>query len=145
MHIEILSDTHLPAFIELVLELWPDCEFEEEYPYYQSLISSENDICYLVREQNNYIAFIHVSIRTDYVEGATDFPVAYIEGLYVKPDYQKHGIGNQLVNAGAEWGRQKGCKQFASDTELNNEMSIEFHKKIGFSEANRIVCFIKEL
>jgi aminoglycoside 6'-N-acetyltransferase I len=71
--------------------------------------------------------------------------VAYIEGLYVKPDYQKRAIGNQLVNAGAEWGRQKGCKQFASDTELNNEMSIEFHKKIGFSEANRIVCFIREL
>jgi aminoglycoside 6'-N-acetyltransferase I len=145
MPIEVLSTTNLTAFTELVLELWPDCEFDEEYPYYQSLIGSENEICYLFREQENYLAFIHISLRTDYVEGATDFPVAYIEGVYVRPEYQKRGIANQLVNAGAEWGRQKGCKQFASDAELNNEMSIDFHKKIGFSEVNRIVCFIKDL
>ena len=145
MPIEVLSAANLSAFTELVLELWPDCEFDEEYPYYQSLIDSENEICYLVREQEIYVAFLHVSMRTDYVEGATDFPVAYIEGLYVQPEYQKRGIGNQLVNAGAEWGRQKGCKQLASDTELSNRISIDFHKKIGFSEANRIVCFIKNL
>ena len=145
MPIEELSATNLNAFVELTLELWLDCEFEEEYPYYQSLISSEKEICYLAKEQEIYFAFIHVSLRTDYVEGATEFPVAYIEGLYVKPDYQKRGIGKELVNIGAEWGRQKGCKQFASDTELSNEMSIDFHKRIGFSEANRIVCFIKDL
>ena len=145
MTIEVLAATNLTSLLELVLQLWPDCEFDEECPYYQSLIGSENEICYLVREEENYLAFIHVSLRTEYVEGATEFPVAYIEGLYVKPEYQKRGIGNRLVNAGAEWGRQKGCKQLASDAELNNQMSIDFHKKIGFSEANRIVCFIKDL
>jgi len=145
MHIEVLSATNLTSFTELTLELWPDCEFGEEYPYYQSIIGSEKEICYLVREQETYIAFIHLSMRTDYVEGATEFPVAYIEGLYVKPDYQKQGIGKMLVSAGAAWGRQKGCKQFASDTETSNEMSIDFHKKIGFNEANRIVCFVKDL
>ncbi|MEI7584938.1 aminoglycoside 6'-N-acetyltransferase [Runella sp.] len=145
MHTEVLSAANLTAFTELVLELWPDCEFDEEYPYYQSLIDSENEICYLAKEQENYVGFIHVSMRTDYVEGANDFLVAYLEGLYVKPEYQQRGIGHQLVNAGAEWGQKKGCKQFASDSELNNQMSIDFHKKIGFSEVNRIVCFIKEL
>jgi aminoglycoside 6'-N-acetyltransferase I len=145
MHIEVLSTATVSALIELVLELWPDCEFDEEYPYYQSLIDSENEICYLIREQENYVAFIHVSLRTDYVEGATEFPVAYIEGLYVQPEYQQRGIGHQLVNAGAEWGRQKGCKQLASDSELNNRMSIDFHTKIGFNEVNRIVCFIKNI
>lgn len=145
MHIEILSSTNLNALVELALELWPDCEFEEEFLYYQSLINSEKDICYLVNEQEIYLGFIHVSMRTDYVEGATEFPVAYIEGLYVKLGYQKRGIGKELVNAGAAWGRQKGCKQFASDTELGNEMSIDFHKRIGFGEASRIVCFIKDL
>lgn len=145
MQIEILSATNLNALIELALELWPDCEFEEEFPYYQSLIGSEKEVCYLVREEEIYLGFIHVSMRTDYVEGAIEFPVAYIEGLYVKPDCQKRGIGKELVNAGAAWGRQKGCKQFASDTELGNEMSIDFHKRIGFGEASRIVCFIKDL
>ncbi len=145
MNIEALSATNLSPFTELVLELWPDANFDEEYHHYQSVIGSTNELCYLVRERETYIAFIHVSIRNDYVEGATEFPVAYIEGLYVKPRYQKRGIGKELVNAGAAWGRQKGCRQFASDAEFTNETSIDFHRKIGFSEANRIVCFIKEL
>lgn len=29
---------------------------------------------------------MHLSIRNDYIEGAIDLPVAYIEGIYVKPE-----------------------------------------------------------
>ena len=145
MEIQQLSIENLKHLVELVLELWPDCTFDEEYESYKNILSSENEICYLVKEQGIYIAFTHFTIRTDYVEGATEFPVAYIEALFVKPDYQKLGIGKKLVSAGENWGRQKGCTQLASDTELTNLIGIDFHKKIGFDEVNRIVCFIKNL
>jgi aminoglycoside 6'-N-acetyltransferase I len=140
----LTSDTVKPL-TELVLELWPDCNFDEECEYYSGVVKAENDICYLVREQDQYIAFIHLAIRTDYVEGAEDPPVAYLEAVYVKPAYQKRGIGKQLVRLGEEWGKQKGCRHFASDAELTNTASIDFHLKSGFTEANRIVCFIKDL
>lgn len=145
MAIEILSSGNINQLVELVLELWTDCTLEEEFAFYKSIIGSDTEICYLIREQDVYMAFIHVSIRTDYVEGATELPVAYIEALYVKPQYQKLGIGKKLVDIGADWGRKKGCKHIASDTQLDNSASIDFHKKIGFAEANRIVCFIKDL
>lgn len=32
-----------------------------------------------------------------------------------------------------------------SDCELDNEKSLRFHKKLGFQEANRIICFTKPL
>jgi aminoglycoside 6'-N-acetyltransferase I len=145
MEIEAFSSENIKQLTELVLELWTDGDFEEELEYYQSLLDSESDICYLAKAQGSYIGFIHLSIRNEYVEGATDFPIAYIEGLYVKPDYQKLGIGKKLTLMGENWGRQKGCKQVASDAELDNSMSIDFHKKMGFEEVNRVVCFIKEL
>ena len=145
MNIEILSSGNINHLVELVLELWPGCTFEEEVAFYKSIISSDTEICYLAREQATYMAFIHVSIRTDYVEGATALPIAYVEALYVKSPYQKRGVGKKLVDIGADWGREKGCKQVASDTELDNSASIDFHTKIGFTEANRIVCFIKDI
>jgi aminoglycoside 6'-N-acetyltransferase I len=145
MTIEAFSSKNIKQLTELVLELWIDCDFKEELKYYQSLLDSESDICYLAKAKDSYIGFIHVSIRSEYVEGATGFPIAYIEGLYVKPNYQKLGIGKKLTLVGENWGRQKGCKQVASDAELDNLMSIDFHKNMGFEEANRVVCFVKEL
>ena len=145
MEIEALSKDNIKPLTELILELWTDCRFDEEYENCKCILSSENEICYLVKKQESYIAFIHLTIRTDYVEGATELPVVYVEALFVKPAYRKLGIGKKLVHAGKEWGRQKGCKQFASDTEFHNQASIDFHKQTGFTEVNRIVCFIKDI
>lgn len=145
MNIEVLSSNNLKQLTELVLEFWNDCSFDEEFESYKSIIDSENEICYVVKHQEDYIAFIHLSIRNDYVEGATELPVAYIEGIYVKPDYQKQGIAAALLKVAEDWAKQKGLDQIASDTDQNNLGSIDFHKKIGFTEVERIVCFIKDL
>lgn len=44
-----------------------------------------------------------------------------------------------------QWAKQKGCSEFASDCELNNKESFAMHLKLGFSEANKIICFTKKL
>jgi aminoglycoside 6'-N-acetyltransferase I len=145
MTIEIFSADNVKQLTKLASELWTDGSFEEELIYYQSLLDAENEVCYLAKVEGVYVAFIHVSLRAEYVEGADDSPVAYIEGLYVKPSYQKQGIAQNLVGLAEAWGRKKGCKQVASDTELSNVSSIDFHKKMGFEEVNRVVCFVKRL
>jgi len=145
MTIEKLSPDNIKHLLPLVLELWPDCVSEEEYEYYSGMISAEQDICYLAGIDDVYIAFIHLSVRNDYVEGADDLPVAYIEGIYVKPAYQRNGVAKQLVQLAENWAREKGIKQIASDTSVNNDQAIAFHKGLGFNEAERIVCFIRTL
>jgi aminoglycoside 6'-N-acetyltransferase I len=145
MEIQPLSSANLNALINLVLALWPECNFDEEYDFYKTISNAPNEVCYLIKENNDFLAFIHANIRTDYVEGADESPVAYIEALYVKPEYQNTGIGKSLVKAIEKWSLQKGCKEIASDTQLNNINAINFHKKIGFDEVNRIVCFIKKI
>jgi len=145
MNTEQLSLDNIEALIGLVLELWGDCDLEEEYEHYKNAINSGTEICFLVKEQNIYIAFIHLSIRNDYVEGADELPVAYIEGIYVKPYFQKKGIAKSLISAAEIWAKQKGLNQIASDTDLMNSASIEFHNKVGFKEVERIVCFIKDI
>jgi aminoglycoside 6'-N-acetyltransferase I len=145
MHIEIISADNLKPLLELVLELWEDCSVDEELENYKSIINSENEMCYLLKDQEKYVAFIHTSIRKEYVEGSSNLPVAYVEAIYVKPNYQKKGIAKTLMKVAEVSAKQKGLKQIASDTETSNLPSIDFYKKIGFVEVERIVCFIKDL
>jgi aminoglycoside 6'-N-acetyltransferase I len=145
MIIEKISTDNIIYLLPLVLELWPDCDYEEEYEYFHELIDSDTQTCFLAKEKDHYVAFIQLAIRNDYVEGADELPVAYVEGIYVKPGYQKQGIARSLIERAEQWARQKGLKQLASDTELSNHASIAFHKSLGFIEAGRIVCFIKDI
>ncbi|ULQ55822.1 GNAT family N-acetyltransferase [Flavihumibacter rivuli] len=145
MTIEKLSPHNLQQLLTLVLELWTDCSLEEETPYYTALMNAPDELCLLAKEGDHYVGFLHLSTRKDYVEGADELPIAYIEGIYVQPHHQHKGIARRLVSAGEEWARQMGLKQLASDTEWNNTSSIAFHQQIGFHEAGRIVCFIKSL
>jgi len=145
MTVEPISTNNIRDLAQLMLELWPDSSFDEELESCMIILNNDNDVSYLIKDKDTYIAFIHLTVRFDYVEGANSSPVAYIEGLYVKENWRHLGIGKKMIDLGTEWGQQKGCKQLASDTELNNDTSIEFHKKLGFLETNRIVCFIKDL
>lgn len=128
-----------------MLALWPDCFFDEALENCRSILAGKNETCYLARDDEGYIAFVHLTLRSDYVEGADSLPVAYLEGIYVKESHRHSGVAKKLIQTSEAWARQKGCKQLASDTEVHNIAGIKFHHKNGFQEANRLVCFIKEL
>jgi aminoglycoside 6'-N-acetyltransferase I len=71
--------------------------------------------------------------------------VGYLEGIYVAENCRGRGYARELLAACEIWAKEKGCREFASDCELNNTQSLNFHLKLGFSEANRIICFTKNL
>ena len=145
MTIESIATHNLAPLAQLMLALWPDSSLDEALGSCESILYSETETCYLFKDTEAYVAFIHVTLRYDYVEGADTSPVGYIEGIYVQEAYRHLGLGRQLMAVAEAWAKQKGCKQLASDTGLSQTASIEFHKKNGFSEVNRIVCFIKDL
>ncbi|GGH79222.1 hypothetical protein HNQ91_005148 [Filimonas zeae] len=81
MIIESLSPHNLHAGIHLMLGLWPHNSFEETHTDCQAILTNRNEACYLVKNEEVYIAFVHITLRYDYVEGAENTPVAYIEGM----------------------------------------------------------------
>ncbi len=136
---------NLRSLTEMMLALWPECDFEEELAHCQKMLQSDTMTCFLAQEGEEYLAFIQLSLRTDPVEGTSSSPVAYIEGIYVQPAWRGQGVGRQLVERGAAWGREQGCTDYASDVEWHNQESLAFHEKMGFREANRVVCFARKL
>ena len=67
-----------------------------------------------------------------------------IDIFIVKEEYRKRGLARDMLVACQKWAKEQGCTEFASDCELDNEDSLKFHLKMGFEEANRIICFTKK-
>ena len=145
MTIEELSPNSFTTLTEMFLKLWPECVYEEEFENCQRIYKSPTETFFLSKENNIYTGFIQMALRSDPVEGTSSSPVAYIEGIYIEPEYRQNGIARKLVERGEHWGIEHGCKEIASDTEVHNQISIAFHLQSGFEEINRVVCFRKTL
>ena len=87
--------------------------------------------------------FIEAAVRNDYVNGTETSPVAFVEGLYVKPEYRRQGWAAELMRAVEAWARDRGCQELASDAALENAPSHATHLALGFEETERVVYFRK--
>lgn len=145
MTIELLSENNITSFVKLTTALWPDNNFDEELSYWQDTLHNKAHYCALAKYRDQYIGFTHISIRNDYVEGATAEKTAYLEAIFVTPEFRNKKVATSLLRAGETWVKSNGYRQLASDTELYNLSSQQFHNKLGFIETNKIFCYLKEL
>lgn len=149
LSIEAVTSTDFEEWCELASELWPPEDAEDRADLRQTMadiLNSERETGWLVRNAAGAaIAFMNLSLRREYVPGATQSPVAYVEGIYVRPPYQQQGVGTALIEWAEQWAQQQGCKELASDALIENVGSYQFHTKAGFAEVERVVCFIKPL
>ncbi|MBI3578676.1 MAG: GNAT family N-acetyltransferase, partial [Ignavibacteriales bacterium] len=80
-----------------------------------------------------------------HAEGCSSHRIAYLDGWFVTPSARRKGIGKALIEAAEQWGRTQSCCELASDTEIENHISIAAHRSLGFSEITHSVSFRKTL
>ena len=88
--------------------------------------------------------FLEAGVRP-YADGCETPNVGYLEGLYADADVRRRGVGALLVRAAEEWARSRGCSEMASDCELDNEISLAVHTRLGYEEVERAIHFRKTL
>ena len=130
---------------ELAARLWPDHDADELTGEMQDLLANDECAVFLALADGEPVAFAQCQLRHDYVEGAESSPVGYMEGVYVAEEYRRQGVAARLLHSCELWTESMGCTEFASDCELTNSESRLFHLGTGFTEANRIACFVKHL
>jgi aminoglycoside 6'-N-acetyltransferase I len=144
-----VSPADFEDLCELAQELWPpehETERQELRKVLTAILHAEHETGWLVRDvAGSAIAFMNLSLRHDYVPGASQKPVAFVEGIYVRAPYRHQGIGTALIQWAEQWARQQGCAELASDALIDNQGSYQFHTQVGFHEVERVVCFIKPL
>ena len=135
----------LLSLTELALQLWPHDQAEKLLTDFAEMIAKPDAALFLAYLGDTAIGFAQCQLRRDYVEGTESSPVGYLEGIYVAPEHRKQGTARELLSACESWAKEKDCREFASDCELDNVQSLQFHLNAGFEEANRIICFKKKL
>ncbi|HFI0416454.1 TPA: GNAT family N-acetyltransferase [Streptococcus suis] len=72
-------------------------------------------------------------------------PTAYLEGIFISPNYRCQGIAEELLHFAEGWAKSRGISQLGSDAEFDNQLSQSFHAKYGFREVSRIVHYVLDL
>lgn len=130
---------------EMAIIMWDSCTAEELAEEFEVVLGNEECAIYLYCIDNMPIGFAQCGLRHDYVEGTESSPAGYLEGIFIREEYRKNGYAKDLLVECEKWAKEKGCSEFASDCELDNEVSFAFHMNMGFTEANRIICFTKRI
>jgi aminoglycoside 6'-N-acetyltransferase I len=143
-----ISQDDFNEWLDLALKLWSDEaeSLQEMQNSLTNILKSPREEGFIVRDDDERaIGFMNLSLRSDYVPGATQSPVAYVEGIYLEEEARKQGIGKSLIQYAEKWALDRGCVELASDALLENQASHAFHTKVGFQEVERVVFFIKPI
>lgn len=130
---------------ELAIQMWNDSTVLDLEKEFEELLESDKAACFIKYIDDMAVGFAQCQLRADYVEGTETSPVGYLEGIFIVEAYREKGYAKELLGACEKWAKEHNCSEFASDCELDNTAGLGFHLAMGFEEANRIICFRKEI
>jgi aminoglycoside 6'-N-acetyltransferase I len=130
---------------EMRTALWPD-ETPLAHAKMVDELLDDGDVWGLIAEATDgtAIGFAEIAVRK-YANGCDTRPVAFLEGVWVKPQFRRRGVGAQLIAQAEAFLAARGFHELGSDTRIDNCMSQAAHLAWGFSETERVVYFRKVL
>lgn len=139
-----INDEDREEWFRMRKGIWPEAPDEYLRSDMGDILAGEDDAVVMAFVDNTPVGMIEASLR-EYGESCETSPVGYIESWFVYTQFRGKGVAGVLAGAAENWARSKGCTEMASDTWLGNEMSIRAHLKLGYSEVERLVHFVKRL
>jgi aminoglycoside 6'-N-acetyltransferase I len=125
--------------------LWPDEDPAELTDELDAFLESPDDVVFVAeRDHGRLCGFAEASVRR-YANGVDESPCAFLEGWWVDDDVRRSGVGRALLRAVEDWARARGFTELGSDALLDNTLSHEVHRALGFEEQERVVYFRKRL
>jgi aminoglycoside 6'-N-acetyltransferase I len=126
--------------------LWPECDPEQhEMEMGSILVDADRSTVFVSPARGGRLAgFVEVALRP-WAEGCESAPVAYVEGIYVRPEERGRGVATALLRAAEAWALERGCREIASDARLDNDVARALHARLGYEETEVLVHLRKRL
>lgn len=141
------SEADAGDWLAMRVALWPEGSADEHRGEIAEILRKPGETANLIArgEDGEALGFAEAALRHDYVNGCDTSPVAFLEGIYVAPEARGRGVARALVKAVEDWALAQGCSEFASDAAVDNVVSHDMHRALGFEETQRVVYFRKVL
>jgi ribosomal protein S18 acetylase RimI-like enzyme len=99
--------------------------------FLRTVLDNSSTPIFIAEDERRIVGFASLKeINIDCVE---------LSGIVVLKHFEGKGIGTRLFKMAKEFAGVKGYKKIVVKTESFNERAIEFYKKMGFSEAGKVV------
>ena len=133
MEVRQLSDPADADWLEMRGALWDRADEAETAAAVRRVVAEPTRFAAFlaVSSEGQGVGFAEVSVRTDYVNGCKTSPAAFLEGIYVRPEFRRRGVARMLCQAAQRWGRDKGCAELGSDALIDNTASHGMHRALG--------------
>ena len=99
------------------------------------LSSSSHSCLFVAENEGGVVGFLSGEIR----EGSPAFSPktwAAVEDIYVTHEHRSQGLGRALVDACAEWARDRGADGVSLQVAAGNERARKFYDTLGFREVS---------
>ncbi|AET67787.1 acetyltransferase [Desulfosporosinus orientis DSM 765] len=106
--------------------------------YLLESMADSNQALFVVEIASNLVGFAECRMQI-----SSDFPIlrkrewVQLEGLAVKPGYQKHGIGSLLLKKVREWAQSKKVNRIELKVYTFNSQAETFYLRHGFKELSK--------
>jgi len=137
------------ALARLRHALWPDGSYEEHLAdarkMFDGVASALPLVDFVALLHGKLVGFLEAGMRSHANDCDPTMPIGFIEGWFVEENVRRRGIGRALVRTAENWARKQGCKEMASDAQVDNALSQLAHEKLGYTVADRCTDFRKSL
>jgi aminoglycoside 6'-N-acetyltransferase I len=144
LRIRVMEARDRLAWAEMRAALWPEESAAEHAHGIDDVLRSDRAWGFIAEADGTPAGFAELAIR-DYANGCTSRPVPFLEGIFVRKEFRRRGIGTRLVARVEQFAAARGFTEIGSDAEIANLASHAAHHSWGFAETERVVYFRKVL
>lgn len=146
MSVGRLKRSQIPGWLRLRSALRPNTPLEVQRREMADILSDEEfNAVFVSRDRAGHLTgFLEASLRLR-AEGCHTSPIGYVEGWYVVPQERRKGLGRALLARAEAWAAARGCREMASDADMENGAGRAAHRLLGYEETSRLAHFRKAL
>jgi aminoglycoside 6'-N-acetyltransferase I len=146
MSVETVRRSQLDDWRRMRAALWPECPDEQHAREMADILGDpEFNAAFLAHAPDGLpVGFLEVSIRLS-AEGCKPGRIGYVEGWFVEPDWRGKGLGASLIHAAESWAAERGCREMASDSDVDNVGGCQAHRCLGYQEVSLLAHFRKDI
>ncbi len=143
--IRAMTRTDRDAWADMRIAMWPDTTRHEHLKEIDDILGAADCWAFIaISADDRPAGFAEVSIHK-YVNGCTQSPVPFLEGIWVEPGQRRSGAATALIAEVERFFLAKGFGELCSDTFADNAVSRTAHRRWGFEETETVVFFRKSI
>lgn len=133
------------AWAAMRAALWPDEDRTGLAEDTDEILGSDDSWGFMAEARDGTpVGFAEIAIRK-YADGCETSPVPFLEGIWVREEFRRQGIGAALIRYVEDFLVARGYRELGSDALIDNTISHASHRGWGFAETERVVYFRKPL